>query len=56
MGDPKVCVVSWTSEDFDIWRQFELLTERTWFLGTTQFPGGQVLKFSVTADNKSLDW
>ncbi|XP_063714413.1 sphingosine-1-phosphate lyase 1-like [Symsagittifera roscoffensis] len=54
MGDPQICVVSWTSYQFDIWRQFELLTKRKWFLGTTQFPGG--IHFTVTMKHVEQEW
>merc|ERR1719230_228345 len=54
MGDPKVCVVAWTSPYFDILRQYELLKERNWFVSSTQFPTG--IHFTVTMQHTHEGW
>merc|ERR550532_3848854 len=54
MGDPKICVVSWTSGKFDILRQYEMMVERGWALGTTQFPTG--VHFTITMQHTDPEW
>lgn len=54
MGEPKVCVVAWTSPHFEILRQYEMLKERDWVVSATQFPTG--IHFTVTMQHTGDGW
>jgi sphinganine-1-phosphate aldolase len=54
MGEPFICAVSWTSDQFDIFRQLSLMKDRGWILGSNQFPSG--IHMTITMQHTVDGW